>query len=105
MRLVVSDTGPVHYLVLIGHIDLLPILFDRNFITPKVLDELSDSNAPELVRQWINSRPQWLEVQAPPANLPPDKSLDGLDDGEKEAIRLATAINADLLLIDDREGV
>ena len=29
MRLVIADTGPVNYLVLIGNIDLLPALFDK----------------------------------------------------------------------------
>jgi predicted nucleic acid-binding protein len=28
-RLVIADTGPVNYLIQIGHIDLLPFLFDR----------------------------------------------------------------------------
>jgi predicted nucleic acid-binding protein len=28
VRLIVADTGPVNYLVLIGSIDVLPILFD-----------------------------------------------------------------------------
>jgi hypothetical protein len=27
VRIVIADTGPVHYLVLIGHVDLLPSLF------------------------------------------------------------------------------
>lgn len=34
-----------------------------------------------------------------------DHSLAELDDGEREAIALASAINADLLLMDDRAGV
>jgi len=32
MRLVVADTGPLNYLILIGAIDLLPKLFERIFI-------------------------------------------------------------------------
>ena len=29
MRLVIADTGPVNYLLLIGHIDLLPAPFEK----------------------------------------------------------------------------
>lgn len=29
VRLVIADTGPVNYLILIGHIELLPHLFER----------------------------------------------------------------------------
>jgi predicted nucleic acid-binding protein len=29
VRLVIADTGPVNYLILIGHIDILPALFDK----------------------------------------------------------------------------
>ena len=28
MRLIIADTGPINYLVLIGNIDLLPLLFE-----------------------------------------------------------------------------
>ena len=31
MRLVVADTGPLNYLVLIGSVDLLPKLFEKVF--------------------------------------------------------------------------
>jgi predicted nucleic acid-binding protein len=29
VRLIIADTGPINYLVLIGSIDLLPILFEN----------------------------------------------------------------------------
>ena len=29
MRLIIADTGPINYLVLIGNIDLLPMLFEK----------------------------------------------------------------------------
>ena len=44
-----------------------------------------------------NSRPQSAD--------PPEASLDGLDDGEQAALVLAGVLNADLLLLDDRDGV
>ena len=41
MRVVVADTGPIHYLILIGHISLLPQLFERVVLPSVVLSELS----------------------------------------------------------------
>jgi hypothetical protein len=29
VQLVIADTGPVNYLILIGHIDILPVMFER----------------------------------------------------------------------------
>jgi len=53
MRLVVADTGPVHYLILIGQISLLPALFERIFIPVSVRDEMLHRNTPDVVRRWI----------------------------------------------------
>jgi predicted nucleic acid-binding protein len=46
-----------------------------------------------------------LEVLASPLDQSPDASLKGIDAGERAAIQLAAALNADLLLMDDRKGV
>ena len=40
MQLVIADTGPVNYLVPIGHIDLLPRLFQRVILPTAVKEEL-----------------------------------------------------------------
>jgi len=50
MRLVVADTGPVHYLILIGQISLLPALFERIFIPVSVREEMLHHNTPDVVR-------------------------------------------------------
>jgi len=34
VQLVIADTGPVNYLILIGHIDVLPALFEKGFCPP-----------------------------------------------------------------------
>ena len=105
MRLVIADTGPVNYLVLIANIDLLPALFD-NVILPSVVQaELTDADAPPSVRNWIADPPAWLEVHETPRNQFDQASLEGLDEGETAAIALAISLDADLLLMDDREGV
>ena len=45
MRLVIADTGPVNYLVLIGQIDLLPALFDKVILPSAVRAELTTALA------------------------------------------------------------
>ena len=104
MQLVIADTGPFTYLALIGHLDLLPALFQNVIVPTAVYAELTSPRAPRSVRDLISAPRGWLEVRA---DEPPvlDPSLKGLDDGEKAAIALAVALQADLLLMDDREGV
>jgi predicted nucleic acid-binding protein len=102
VSVVVADTGPLRYLVLIDAIDLLPRLFGRVLIPEIVAAELSRPSTPLPVREWLAGNPGWLEKRAnPPAlgTLPPR-----LDAGERAAIGLAQAIGA-LLLIDDRAGI
>ena len=98
-------TGPIHYLLLIGHIEIFPGLFERVTIPSVVLGELARPEAPDAVRTWIQAPPSWLEVQTSPLSSPNDAALNDLDDGEKAAIVLATFLAADLVLMDDREGV
>src|SRR5215472_3564150 len=45
MRLVVADTGPLNYLVLIDAIELLPKLFEKVFTTEAVRAELLNQDA------------------------------------------------------------
>ena len=101
MRLVIADTGPIHYLILIGHIDLLPRLFERVVLPSIVLAELSHLLAPASVQRWITAVPAWLETaEAPAVTLSA-----GIHKGEASAIALASALHADLMLMDDRKGV
>jgi predicted nucleic acid-binding protein len=103
VRAVVSDTGPLHYLVLIEQIDIIPRLFTSIHIPPVVRAELDDPKTPLAVRQWLAIEPPWLIVQ--PVSPNTDPRLQSLDDGERDAITLATEIRAELLLMDDRAGV
>jgi len=47
---VVADTSPINYLVLIDHIGILPRLYTRVLIPPAVFNELTHPVAPSLVR-------------------------------------------------------
>jgi len=98
--IIVSDASPLHYLVLIGHVEVLRSLFHEVVIPPAVLAELRHVRAPQQVRQWAESLPRWLLLRTP---LAIDPSLK-LDLGELEAIALAQELHAHALLIDERKG-
>jgi predicted nucleic acid-binding protein len=96
--IVVADTTPLRYLVVIEREHLLPALYGRVIIPPAVADELNHESTPGLVRAWLASRPQWLEIRQPVHALGPEVDL---DQGEQEAIALAEELRADLLLVDE----
>src|ERR1043166_3761595 len=104
MRLVVADTGPLNYLVLIGEAELLPGIFEKIFVPSVVRDELAKPGAPEMLRRWIAEPPPWLEIRPDPAR---DATLDSaaLDRGERAAITLALSLKAEIVLMDDQDGV
>ena len=54
---VVADTSPINYLVLIAQIDLLARLYTRILIPPAVLAELKHALAPKPVRDWADHAP------------------------------------------------
>jgi predicted nucleic acid-binding protein len=103
VQLVIADTSPINYLLLIGHIDILPSLFGRVILPAAVWDELKHPKVPIVVNRWVAAPPAWVEVR--PSSPFQDASLQALDSGEAAAIALAIEIRADLLLMDDEEGV
>lgn len=100
--IVVADTGPLRYLILTGHIDVLPRLFGAVSVPAAVADELRHSHAPDAVRAWVADPPSWLVVHPDPAEPTVEVRL---DPGERAVIALAHALGAGLLLLDDRAGV
>jgi predicted nucleic acid-binding protein len=101
--LVVADTSPLHYLVLIQHETILPALYEQVAIPPAVLADLQQSRTPDLVRAWVTHLPVWLKVRQPRQVLDA-RQFPRLGAGEREAIALAQELQAPLLLIDDADG-
>ncbi len=89
---VVADTTPVNYLLLIDQIDLLQKLFE----TVHIPDIVSPR-----VQNWIATPPPWLIIRPTPhaSAIAPH-----LDAGERAALALAAQLKAQLLLIDERAG-
>jgi predicted nucleic acid-binding protein len=100
--IVVSDTTPLNYLILIGSVDILRTLFDQVCVPPAVMSELQHSRTPEAVRAWVQAPPPWLLLRTP-ASIDPATS--SLDRGEAEAISLAGELPASVILMDDRRAV
>jgi predicted nucleic acid-binding protein len=101
--LIVADTSPIHYLILIQHDAVLPLLYTQVVIPPAVLGELQDEETPEPVRLRVAHPPAWFEVRAPQQRIAAT-DMPKLGMGEREAIVLAQELRADVLLIDERDG-
>lgn len=97
--IVVADTTPINYLILIEEIEVLPKLYGRVVIPHIVREELLRPRAPALVRKWIDRSPAWLDIRTTREVL--DPSLSRLDAGERAAISLAEELGADQLIVDD----
>ena len=100
--MVVSDTSPLNYLILIEEIDVLPQMYGRVIVPSSVNVELRAPETPDVVRRWIEDPPGWLEISTEIGR--PDPSLDALHLGERHAISLALRLKAAALLIDERRG-
>lgn len=99
--IVVADTSPINYLLLINQVDLLPRLFQQIIIPDVVRSEMLAPDAPLALQQWITNPPDWLTIQTVPVI---DTTLNTLDPGEQAAITLAQTLPADLLIMDERLG-
>lgn len=101
--IVVADSGPLHYLILLKHIELLRRFYGRVLVPEPVAGELSAAAAPAVVREWMSKPPTWVEVRSVPSDAV-STITDHLDLGERAAIALAETLHADLLLIDEAAG-
>lgn len=101
--IIVSDTTPLHYLILIERAELLAELFGSIIIPEAVFAELSHERAPVEVKEWIADLPPWVRVKSPSAAN--STVVKKLGRGEAEAIILALEEKADALLMDDRKAI
>jgi predicted nucleic acid-binding protein len=101
--IVVADSGPLHYLILLEQAELLHRFYGQVLIPEAVLRELTAGKAPYPVRHWLSKPPSWFRVQSVSSD---QLALvtEELDPGEREAITLAQLLGADLLLIDEALG-
>jgi predicted nucleic acid-binding protein len=103
---VIADTSVFNYLILLDQIALLPALYAHIVIPTVVLTvELPHPDSPALVRAWVEHFSMdlsWLEWRTP--TRPPAVDLLLLEAGERDTILLAEELQADLILMDDKDG-
>ena len=85
--IIVADSGPLHYLILLDHSELLRRFYSRVVVPGAVASELSAGGAPPAVRDWTLQPPSWVTV-VPVALEAVETITDDLDLGERSAIAL-----------------
>ena len=98
--IVIADTTPLNYLILIDRVRILPQLYGRVLIPRAVWQEFQRPETPEAVRAWLSQQPAWLEIRQVQGS--PTPALGHLGAGEREAIALAEELHADRLILDDQ---
>lgn len=101
--IVVSDTSPLNYLILIETINVLPQLYREVYIPRQVVTELEHPGAPAAVHRWFEHLPEWVQVRNPASIDATLEQNSKLDQGEIHAIALAQELNAQVL-IDERDA-
>lgn len=101
--LVISNTSPLSNLAVVGRLDLLRSRYGRVIIPQAVSQELSRLSHSGGRNHLISAmQAGWIETRPVPENA---RALGhNLDAGETEAIRLALALGADKILLDERRG-
>jgi predicted nucleic acid-binding protein len=96
----VSNTTPLRYLIAIEQEHLLGQLFEKVFVPVAVREELTDAKTPETVRRRVLALPAWFEVRTAQETQKTTFPVTLY----REAILLAEALHADVLLIDEQVG-
>src|SRR5687768_2567637 len=102
--IIVSDTTPLIGLASIGRLELLKVLFGDVYIPQAVFNETVTSGREESrARQEVSSA-DWIHIVEVKDRLAVDVLLDEMDLGEVETIILASELNADWVLMDEKKG-
>jgi len=101
--IIVSDTTPLHYLIVIERAELLAELFGSIIIPEAVFAEMAHDKTPVIVQEWLTALPSWVQVKGASPSI--SAQVKNLGRGETEAIALALEHHADALLMDDRKAI
>lgn len=108
MPVVVSDTSPLRYLILIGFAERLRSLYGRILVPEEVAHELQAERTPPVVREWTLKAPDWVEFVSRPDMTADSFDAESIGDtlhlGETAVLRLALSRKVDRILMDDRAG-
>ena len=101
--IVVSNTSPLFYLSIIGHLDLLRQLYSEIVIPTTVFNEITNVGNTDASARVVPTL-SWIKIQSATDREFVNTLRAELDSGEAEAIALAVELNADRLLMDERLG-
>lgn len=102
--IIVSDATPLIGLASIGRLDLLKELFEEVYIPQAVFDETVTFGRENSKAKQLVSNANWLHVVEVKDRLAVNVLLDEMDLGEVETIVLASEMNADWVLMDEKKG-
>ncbi len=103
--LVASNTSPILNLAIIGRLDLLRRQFGEILIPQAVFEELrTEEDLPGSQAMRKAAREEWVRVQTVISQPLVQVLRRELDKGEAEAIALASELQAERILLDEREG-
>jgi predicted nucleic acid-binding protein len=100
---VISDNSALSALAEMGWLEVLPKIFGEITIPASVAAESLHPGAPEALREWIGSSPDWLTVVPDPLTLLEETRVLGA--GESAAITLAWMRRSEsFLILDEKRG-
>jgi predicted nucleic acid-binding protein len=97
--MVITDTSPLNYLILIGAENVLPQLYGQIAVPRAVARELQHAGAPAEIGRWILEPPEWIRIVG--VRETGDPALNELGAGEREAIVLALDETTEVLVLMD----
>ncbi|MBK7448045.1 MAG: DNA-binding protein [Anaerolineales bacterium] len=101
--IIVSDTTPLIGLASIGRLDLLQELFGEVYIPQAVFDETVTFGRENSKAKQMVSNASWIHVVEVKDRLAVNVLVDEMDLGEVETIVLASEMNADWVLMDEKK--